>query len=94
MAYGVGDIKPYQGPLTEKRALLTLTAANDESDFTAERAGTLETILRPIVHGTFRHVGMEALEPFVAYGADSDDEETRRGYLATYRTRLHAAVAR
>jgi NAD(P)H dehydrogenase (quinone) len=94
VAYGVGDVKPYQGPLTGKRALLTLTAANDESDFTAERAGTLETVLRPIVHGTFRYVGMEALQPFVAYGADSVDEDARRRYLASYRTRLQAAVAR
>ena len=93
VAYGVGDSKPFAGPLTDKRALLTMTSANEAADFTADRSGTLETILRPIVHGTFRYVGMEALEPFIAFGADVVDEATRLGYLAAYRARLRKLVA-
>ncbi len=93
VAYGVGDVKPFTGPLNAKRALLTLTASNEAADFTAERAGTLETVLRPIVHGTFRYVGMQVLEPFVAFGADVVDEATRATYLAAYSARLRELVA-
>ena len=38
--------------------------------------------------GTLAYTGMQVLQPYVAYAADSVDEGTRTGYLAALRDRL------
>jgi putative NADPH-quinone reductase len=42
------------------------------------------------MHGTLAYTGMQVLIPFVAYAADSVDDETRAGYPAERDARLRA----
>ena len=41
-----------------------------------------------LLHGTLAYTGMTVLGPFIAYAADSVDDETLAGYLASLRDRL------
>jgi NAD(P)H dehydrogenase (quinone) len=91
-AYEYPGPPPWKGPLNDKRALAIFTSSYEREDFAGGRAGSVEAILYPLLWGTFAYTGMQVLEPFVAYGADSVDEPARAAYLETLRTRL-AAVA-
>src|SRR6185312_4840351 len=42
-------------------------------------AGDLESVLHALMHGTIAYTGMQVLDPFVAYAADSVDDETQAG---------------
>src|SRR6185437_5774219 len=44
----------------------------------------------PAMHGTLAYTGMQVLIPFVAYAADSVDDETRAGYPTERDARLRA----
>jgi NAD(P)H dehydrogenase (quinone) len=50
--------------------------------------GDLGVLLHSVHHGMFRFTGMEALEPFVAWGAGWADDATREGYLDAFAARL------
>jgi NAD(P)H dehydrogenase (quinone) len=88
-AYHYPGPPPWFGPLTEKRALAVFTSSYEPADFAAGgRLRSVEDVLYPLLWGTFAYTGMQVLEPFVAYAADSVDAETRAGYLAALRDRL------
>jgi NAD(P)H dehydrogenase (quinone) len=82
------DVPAFVGRRAGKGALLTMTTTNTADDFRADRAGALETVLHPILHGVLAYCRLDVHEPFLAYGADVVDEATRLAYLAAYRGRL------
>jgi NAD(P)H dehydrogenase (quinone) len=77
------------GPLRGKRAMLALTTGGPESSYSeGGMHGDLGVLLHSVHHGMFRFTGMEALEPFVAWGAGWADDATREGYLDAFAARL------
>jgi NAD(P)H dehydrogenase (quinone) len=89
-AYDYPGTPPWTGPLTSKRALTVFTSSYQPEDFAAGRVGSLWAILHPLLWGTLAYTGMQVLEPFIAYAADSVDDATRAGYLASLKGRLQA----
>lgn len=77
-----------QGGLAGKKALVSLTLGGRQHMF-GEGAihGPLEDMLRPILRGTLAYVGMQVLEPFVAW-LPYISEEARGNFLRAYRARL------
>jgi NAD(P)H dehydrogenase (quinone) len=52
--------------------------------------GDFDRVLHPPMHGTLAYTGMQVLDPFIAYAADSVDDATGAGYLAELDARLRA----
>jgi len=88
VAYYYPGTPAWTGPLTANRALPIFTSSYEERDFASGRAGSVDAILYPLLWGTLAYTGMQVLQPYVAYAADSVDEGTRTGYLAALRDRL------
>src|SRR3954451_15223950 len=81
--------EPWTGPLNHVRALAVFTSSYERAEFEpGGRAGSVEAVLHPLLWGTFAYSGMQVLEPFIAYAADSVDEDTRTGYLDALRRRM------
>ncbi|HEY7718628.1 MAG TPA: NAD(P)H-dependent oxidoreductase [Pedococcus sp.] len=77
------------GPLRGKQAMLALTTGGPEAAYSeGGRHGDLDVLLHSVHHGMFRFTGMEALEPFVAWGAGWADDATRADYLRAFGERL------
>ncbi|HHQ2903641.1 TPA: NAD(P)H-dependent oxidoreductase, partial [Pseudomonas aeruginosa] len=78
-----------QGGLAGKKALVSLTLGGRQHMF-GEGAihGPLEDMLRPILRGTLAYVGMQVLEPFVAWHVPYISEEARGNFLRAYQVRL------
>jgi NAD(P)H dehydrogenase (quinone) len=91
LAYEYPGYEPWTGPLDQVRALAVFTSSYEREEFEAGgRAGSVEAVLHPLLWGTFAYCGMQVLEPFIAYAADSVGDATRQGYLAALRERLVA----
>ena len=89
LAYEYPGYEPWTGPLDHVRAMAVFTSSYEREEFEpGGRAGSVESVLYPLLWGTFAYCGMRVLEPFIAYAADSVDEQTRAGYLAALRMRL------
>ncbi|HYW28166.1 MAG TPA: NAD(P)H-dependent oxidoreductase [Gaiellales bacterium] len=94
LAYEYPGYEPWTGPLSHVRALAVFTSSYERQEFEpGGRAGSVESVLHPLLWGTFAYCGMRVLEPFIAYGADSVDDDTREGYLTAMRARLLDAAA-
>lgn len=78
-----------QGGLAGKRALVSLTLGGREHMF-GEGAihGPLEDMLRPLLRGTLAYVGLQVLEPFVAWHVPYISHEAREDFLRAYQQRL------
>ena len=77
------------GPLRGKQAMLALTTGGPESSYSEGGAhGELDVLLHSVHHGMFRFTGMDALDPFVAWGAGWADDATRAAYLDAFGERL------
>lgn len=78
-----------QGGLAGKKALVSLTLGGREHMF-GENAihGPLEGMLRPLLRGTLAYVGMDVLEPFVAWHVPYISHEARKDFLRAYQQRL------
>ncbi|MBC9251214.1 NAD(P)H dehydrogenase [Pseudomonas alcaligenes] len=78
-----------QGGLRGKKALLSLTLGGREHMF-GEGAihGPLEDMLRPLLRGTLAYVGLEVLQPFVAWHVPYIDDQARQVFLQDYQARL------
>jgi NAD(P)H dehydrogenase (quinone) len=70
--------------------MLVMTSSYEPSSFSDEYVGELTQVLHPLLHGTLAYTGMQVIDPFIAYAADSVDQDTRRGYLAELSVRLSA----
>ena len=82
------------GPLKGKRAMLALTTGGPESSYSEGGVhGDLDVLLHSVHHGMFRFTGMEALTPFVAWGAGWADDATRQDYLDAFGSRLAELAA-
>ena len=89
LAYEYPGYEPWTGPLGHVRALAVFTSSYEREEFEAGgRAGSVDQVLYPLLWGTFAYCGMQVLEPFIAYAADSVDDGTRERYLAALRERL------
>jgi NAD(P)H dehydrogenase (quinone) len=94
LAYEYPGHEPWTGPLDHVRALAVFTSSYEREEFEpGGRVGSVESVLYPLLWGTFAYCGMQVLEPFVAYAADSVDEETRAGYLEALGGRLESVEA-
>ncbi|MFG3323815.1 NAD(P)H-dependent oxidoreductase [Streptomyces sp. NPDC048171] len=77
-AYGVGEHSDTkygerygEGTLAGRKALLSVTIGGQESHYGARGVnGPIEDLLFPIHHGILYYPGIEAVPPFVVYGAD------------------------
>jgi NAD(P)H dehydrogenase (quinone) len=83
-------VEPWSGYLGEKRGMLIMTSSYEASSFREERVGELRDVLHPVLYGTLAYTGMQVLDPFIAYAADSVDDDTRRGYLAELSAQLES----
>jgi len=78
-----------QGGLAGKKALVSLTLGGREHMFGAGAIhGPLEDMLRPLLRGTLAYVGMDVLEPFVAWHVPYISHEAREEFLRAYQQRL------
>ena len=77
-AYGVGEHSDTkygerfgEGTLAGRKALLSVTVGGPEAHYAARGInGPIDDLLFPIHHGILYYPGIEALPPFVLYGAD------------------------
>lgn len=78
-----------QGGLAGKQALVSLTLGGREHMF-GEGAihGPLQDMLRPLLRGTLAYVGLQVLEPFVAWHVPYISHEAREDFLRAYQQRL------
>lgn len=77
------------GFFPRKRGLLCLCTGGTQQRFSAEGVfGDIHTVLWPAQRLMIEYLGMQALEPFVAYGAPRVDDEGRAAYLQHWRGRL------
>lgn len=95
-AFGLQDhagrtLRYGDGGLAGKRAMVITTVGARESGFGPRGIhGQLDEVLFPVLHGTFWYTGMDALPPYVVYGADRLDEAGYGDRAAELRERLRA----
>lgn len=93
-AFGVkdseGNPRRYgDGGLAGKRATVITSVGARPSSFSPRGIhGHIDEVLFPLHHGTFWYTGMEALPPFVVYGADRLTEDEYAPYAAELRGHL------
>ncbi|MCX5264770.1 NAD(P)H-dependent oxidoreductase [Streptomyces sp. NBC_00199] len=95
-AYGVGEHSDTrygerygEGALAGRRALLSVTVGGPEAHYTARGInGPIDDLLFPIHHGILYYPGIEALPPFVLYGADRMTDEDRPDIAKAWERRL------
>jgi NAD(P)H dehydrogenase (quinone) len=90
VAYRYPDVPAWSGFLGSKRGMLVMTSSYEVEQFRAGRVGELHHVLHPLLHGTLAYTGMQVLEPFIAYAADSVDAEARAGYLRELEDRFRS----
>ncbi|SRR5579883_492574 len=72
-----------------KRAMLAFTTGAPAATYgPAGRNGSIDELLLHVNRGMLYFLGMEVLEPFIAYGAPRCTPEQRSACLAAYRERL------
>jgi NAD(P)H dehydrogenase (quinone) len=77
------------GFFPDKRGLLCLSTGGTQQRFSTEGVfGDIHTVLWPTQRLMIEYLGMDALEPFVAYGTPRVDGEARRFYLQQWHTRV------
>lgn len=91
-AYGAGKGVYENGAFKNKRAFVTTTTGGPENSYGDKgKNGKTETILFPIQHGIFYFVGMQVLEPFIAYAPARLTDEERKGILENYKKKIENA---
>jgi NAD(P)H dehydrogenase (quinone) len=90
VAYRYPEVPAWSGFLGEKRGMLVMTSSYEPSSFSDDYVGELTHVLHPLLHGTLAYTGMRVIDPFIAYAADSVDQDTRRRYLTELSARLTA----
>lgn len=94
LAFGVvylDGLRFERGMLKGKKGMACVTTGGTTDRFSPEGVyGPIEGILRPVNRGVFEYLGMEVLEPFVAYAAPRVDDAQRGAYLDAWTARLEA----
>jgi NAD(P)H dehydrogenase (quinone) len=76
-----------------KRGLLCLSTGGTQQRFSSDGVyGDIRTVLWPAQRLMIEYLGMDALEPFVAYGTPRVDPEVRNAYLQHWSARLTEVV--
>ena len=92
LAYGFayGDGKRYDtGFFGDKRGILCLTSGGTRERFSTDGVyGEMDQVLWSVQRLVIEYLGMQALEPFVAYAPPRVDEATRHEYLQSWRDRI------
>jgi NAD(P)H dehydrogenase (quinone) len=95
-AYGVAyaDGKRFdQGYFVGRRAMLAITTGGTTERFSPGGSyGPIQDVLYPVRRCMLEYLGLEVMDPFVAYAAPRVDAATRAEYLRNWETRLLAAV--
>ncbi len=95
-AYGVAyaDGKRFdQGYFLGRRGLMCLTTGGTAERFSAQGVyGEMRQVLHGVRRGILEYLGLEVLEPFVAYAAPRVDAAARQDYLRQWEARLLAAA--
>jgi NAD(P)H dehydrogenase (quinone) len=88
--FAYADGKRYDtGFFPEKRGLLCLSTGGTRERFSDSGVyGDIKTVLWPPQRLMLEYLGMQTLEPFIAYGAPRVDAEARAAYLAQWRKRI------
>ncbi len=95
-AYGVAyaDGRRFdKGFFLGRRALLGLSTGGTRERFTdGDAYGDIERVLHPVKRCMLEYLGLDVLDPFVAYASPRVDDEARRTYLTAWQDRLLNAV--
>ena len=95
-AYGVAyaDGKRFeQGYFVGRRAILGLTTGGTIERFSASGSyGEMRHVLHSVKRCILEYLGLEVMEPFVAYAAPRVDSATRAEYLRSWQARLLATA--
>jgi NAD(P)H dehydrogenase (quinone) len=93
-AYGVAyaDGKRFeQGYFAGRRAFLALTTGGTEQRFSADGSyGEMRHVLHSVRRCMLEYLGLETMEPFVAYAAPRVDAAARAQYLRAFEARVLA----
>jgi NAD(P)H dehydrogenase (quinone) len=93
LAYGFAyaDGKRYDsGYFRGRRGILCVTTGGTTERFSpAGVYGPISQVLYPVHRCMIEYLGMQALDPFIAYAAPRVDDAARRDYLAAWEQRLH-----
>jgi NAD(P)H dehydrogenase (quinone) len=96
MAYGFAyaDGKRFDaGYFRGRRALMGACTGGTRDRFSDEGAyGDIERVLYPVRHCMIEYLGLEVLDPFMAYGVPRVDAEVRDQYLHAWSARVAAAI--
>jgi NAD(P)H dehydrogenase (quinone) len=96
-AYGVAyaDGKRFaQGDFVGRRAILGLTTGGTVERFSADGSyGEMQDVLYPVRRCILEYLGLEVMEPFVAYASPRVSAEQRTEYLGSWEERLRATAA-
>jgi NAD(P)H dehydrogenase (quinone) len=95
-AYGVAyaDGKRFEeGYFVGRRALLAITTGGTPERFSEGGSyGPIQDVLYPVRRCMLEYLGLDVMDPFVAYAAPRVDATTRAKYLRDWETLLLAAV--
>jgi NAD(P)H dehydrogenase (quinone) len=95
-AYGVAyaDGRRYdKGFYLGRRALIGLSTGGTQQRFTdGDAYGDIARVLYPINRCMLQYLGLEVLDPFVAYAAPRVEQKDRESYLAAWKAQLIDAV--
>lgn len=83
-----------RGFFPAKRGLICLSTGGTQARFSADgEYGDIRQVLWPTQRLMLEYLGMQALDPFVAYGAPRVDAAARADYLRAWRERLLEALS-
>ncbi|MEJ8572651.1 NAD(P)H-dependent oxidoreductase [Microbaculum marinum] len=92
LAYGfayLDGLRFERGLFKGKRGMVCVTTGGTTERFSPDGVyGPIGPILRPANRGVFEYLGMEVIDPFVAYAAPRVDDDERRQYLSAWEQRL------
>jgi NAD(P)H dehydrogenase (quinone) len=96
MAYGFAyaDGKRFDaGYFRGRRALMGISTGGTTERFSDEGVyGDIQRVLYPVRRCMFEYLGLEVLDPFVAYAASRVDAAMRQEYLDAWSVRVAAAI--
>jgi NAD(P)H dehydrogenase (quinone) len=78
-----------RGKLLGRRGMLSLTTGGTTARFSDDGAyGDIERVLYPLHRGVLQYIGLDVVDPFIAYAAPRVTHQERRAMLAAYADRL------
>ena len=78
--------------MVNKKVLVSMTTGAPEFVWTPEKRGTIKDIFSHLFEGTFAHMGMFNLEPFIVYGAKRHTAADKESALQSFKMRLEEIV--